>query len=268
MNTQFAVEGNLLILLLSPRTNPSSLAIQETAEQAGWDVRRLENWRVPEGLIGRDDVVAYGEPLFVAAMAEPLELQLIEPPFNWLTALPFSYIKRNIELTTLGRARSYPTQIFAKPADDKCFAVGVYAAGEFIEASSLLPENIPVLLSEVVTWEVEYRCFVLRREVQTMSVYLRNGELADFSDSPEGDDAITFAQEFLQSADIVVPPAVVVDVGRIAERGWAVIEANPVFGAGIYGCDPKRVLSALVRSIVPRSRLTDGDKRWIINREL
>jgi hypothetical protein len=131
-------------------------------------------------------------------MAEPLELQLIEPPFNWLTTLPHTYTLRSIELTTLQQARSYPTRIFAKPADDKCFAAGVYASGESIEASSLLPHNIPVLLSEVVTWEVEYRCFVLRREVQTMSVYLRNGELADFADSADADDAFAFAQVFFR----------------------------------------------------------------------
>jgi hypothetical protein len=35
------------------------------------------------------------------------------------------------------------------------------------------------------------------------------------------------------------------DVGIIAGRGWATIEANPAFGAGIYGCDAAKVLETI-----------------------
>jgi hypothetical protein len=45
----------------------------------------------------------------------------------------------------------------------------------------------------------------------------------------------------------------VVDVGRVAGRGWAVVEANPAWGSGLYGCDAARVLPVL-RGAVSQAR--------------
>jgi hypothetical protein len=36
----------------------------------------------------------------------------------------------------------------------------------------------------------------------------------------------------------MIPATCVVDIGYIAQRGWAIIEANAVWGAGLNGCDP------------------------------
>src|SRR5262245_21297780 len=41
--------------------------------------------------------------------------------------------------------------------------------------SVAIPDTLPVLLSEPVAWEVEYRCFVLVRRATTSSPYLRDG---------------------------------------------------------------------------------------------
>jgi hypothetical protein len=48
---------------------------------------------------------------------------------------------------------------------------------------------------------------------------------------------------------------VVLDVGVIGERGWAVIETNAAWGSGIYGCDPKAVLQVIRRACVRRADL-------------
>jgi hypothetical protein len=45
---------------------------------------------------------------------------------------------------------------------------------------------------------------------------------------------------------MLLPRAVVVDVGLIDGRGWAVIEFNAAWGAGLNGCDPDKVLPAIV----------------------
>lgn len=256
-----------VILLLPPRENPNTAAIQAAAVNCGWEVRQLPNWRAPEDLIGKSGIVAYGEPLFVAAMAEFIGLALLESPFNWLPGLPETYTKRAIKLTSLALARTEEQRIFAKPADDKSFAAGVYPRGIEIKASNLLPGDIPVLISEVVEWEVEYRFFILERQPQTSSVYLRNGDLVD--DSPpaaESDDAMSFVQKFLADEQILLPPAVVLDVGIIAARGWAVLEANPAFGAGIYSCNPELVLPVLKRSIIPAVELSQDDRQWVLDR--
>jgi len=260
-----------LILFLSPRKNDSSLAIQSAAESALWRVHRLDNWRVPSEFFGvTDDVTAYGEPLFVAAIADSLNLTLIEPQFSWLSKLPFIYTKRKTQLTTLDLARHHADQIFAKPADDKCFAAGVYDCGAAIVASQLLPDDTPVILSEVVDWTVECRYFILERSVMCWSAYSLNGDLVDDS-FVESDSDTTERTEFVQSllndVDVGLPPAVVIDVGKIRGRGWAVIEANPVFGSGIYKCDPIKVLPVLARSIVRTDKLSPSDKSWVIQRD-
>ncbi|WP_156910681.1 DUF4343 domain-containing protein [Nocardia mangyaensis] len=54
------------------------------------------------------------------------------------------------------------------------------------------------------------------------------------------------------------------DVGLIEGRGWAVVEANCAFGAGMYGCDPVRVLEVLARACVPRHELLGSDATWAL----
>ena len=72
----------------------------------------------------------YGEPLFAAVVADQAGLSLVEPPFDWLTKVPGPCVKRDIRLTTLEEARRLRARAFFKPADDKCFAHGVYDSGE------------------------------------------------------------------------------------------------------------------------------------------
>lgn len=258
-----------MILLLPPRPNVNTRKMKEAALGSGWEVMQLESWRPPESLAGRTDVIAYGEPLFVAAMAEFLGLALLEPHFDWLPSLPQAYTKREVKITTLEQARFEKERIFAKPADDKCFPAGVYSSGADIKASDLLPPHIPVLISEIVDWKVEYRFFILNRQPQTFSIYLRNGEL-DFNVPPdrESREALAFVKSIFENTDIQMPPGVVLDVGYIDGRGWAVLEANPAFGAGVYLCDPIKVLPVLSRCVLAASELLEDDKRWVIQRAL
>ena len=54
----------------------------------------------------------------------------------------------------------------------------------------------------------------------------------------------------LADPDVLLPEAVVLDVGLIEQRGWAAVELNPATSSGIYGCDPDRVLSMLEAACV------------------
>lgn len=47
-------------------------------------------------------------------------------------------------------------------------------------------------------------------------------------------------------SDMPVPRAVVIDAGFIDGRGWAVIEFNAAWGAGLNGCNAEKVLAAIV----------------------
>lgn len=240
-------------LILTPRFTDDAQALWRAASDLGWDIRRLATWRVPEDILGVPDPVLYLEGLFGPTLAEEFGLQLIEPPVDWLPRLPNEYRKRRVYLTTLEEARtSVVKPTFIKPPNDKSFAAGIYAGkdlpGEF-DGTSL------VLVSELVQWEKEFRCFVLDREPRTISIYLRDGELQrdnDFSQEPgEEHEALAFVRVILADPRVELGRTAVLDVG-VMEQGWAVVEQNAAWGSGIYGCDPVQVLEVLRYSAEPR----------------
>ena len=48
--------------------------------------------------------------------------------------------------------------------------------------------------------------------------------------------------------EVELPKTCVIDVGLIDARGWAVIEANATWGAGLNGCDPARAMLAIAEA--------------------
>jgi len=258
-------------LVLSPRFTPDSMALRNAAIELGWVVERLRTWRPPAELTGLE-VVPYGEPLFAAVVADALQLALIEPQLSWITKLPFDLRQREIQFTDLSVARAVDRPAFIKPADDKCFQARVYGSGSELPETETLGARSPVLVSDPVEWESEFRCFAFERHVATMSVYSRNGDLVETEDGNwptaplESKHALNFANSVLQDARVAFPPAGVLDVGVIKDRGWAVVEANACWGAGIYGCDPRSVLQTLARACVQKGNLTEADRQWVVTR--
>jgi hypothetical protein len=233
-------------------------------------VERLGGRRPPDRLRDRD-VVLYGEPLFAEVIAAELGVALLDAPFRWLLDLPERHRQRAIELTTMGRARQLPGPVFVKPADGrKGFEGAVYGPDAPLPSTAAQPDDTPVFTAEPVTWDVEFRCFVLDRRVVAMSPYLRAGKFALVEDGTwyaapeEFEQAEAYARTLLSDEDVPLPPTIVVDIGKVPGRGWAVIEANSAWGAGIYGCDPGRVLDVLARACVRRDRLTPRDARWAL----
>ena len=45
--------------------------------------------------------------------------------------------------------------------------------------------------------------------------------------------------------DESLPRACVIDVGYIEGRGWACVEQNAAWGAGLYACDAERALEVI-----------------------
>ena len=258
-------------LLLSPRYTPDSIALWKAAIAAGWEVTRLSSWRPPEGFTAVDPVLC-DEPLFALMMAEALSLALLEPTLDWLPRLPLAYRRREVAALTLAEARALRAPTFVKPADDKCFPARVYASGAELPVLAHLPADTPALAAEPVVWEREFRAFVAERRVLTLSIYLRGGELGktDDGDWPASDEELASARAFLEAMlddpAVAVPPAAVIDVGVIRDRGWAVVESNPAWGSGICGCDPHRVLPVLARACRSRSELTRADSAWLVTR--
>ncbi|GAB5440562.1 MAG: hypothetical protein Fues2KO_09110 [Fuerstiella sp.] len=232
-------------LLMSSRHTEDDQALWRVAIGRGWSVVRARGIRLPE--IDDSEIVIYVEALYASTIATMVRRQLLDPPEDWLVQLPHEFKHRRIRLTTLGQARTINEAVFVKPPNDKSFAAQVYESGACLPSE--FDAEMPVLISEPVQWETEFRCFCLDRKVETLSPYLRSGTHAKLSDyeasKAELQAAASFAEAVLAAADSMTPGAVVVDVGKIVGKGWSVVEANGAWGAGIYGCDPEGVLDVI-----------------------
>ncbi|MFD0683856.1 ATP-grasp domain-containing protein [Actinomadura fibrosa] len=256
-------------LVLSPRYTSDSKVLRSAAGLAGWRTERLSGWRAPERLRG-EDVALYGEPTFVEVIAAQLGVALLDVPQGWLPGLPERHRRRSIDMSTLGDVRSSLARpVFVKPADGrKAFEGRVYGAPGELPGPDVLGDDLDVFVCEPVTWDVEFRCHVLDGVVVAMSPYLRDGELAltDEGVWATADGEAEAAREYAETliAEVEVPPAIVLDVGFVRGRGWAVVEANAAWGAGLYGCDPRAVLDVLARGCV--RRISDEDRPWVVEK--
>ena len=226
------------VFLLTSRFTNDAQALWRVAGREGWRVERVRGIDVPADLDPREPVAIYIEPLVAPALAEAVGVTLLEPANDWLAGLPDDLLRRTVRAGTLGQARRLDAPAFVKPPNDKSFAARVYPDG------LALPEGddaSPVLIAEPVRWRSEFRAFCLDGKVLTVSPYLRDGRLAQQDGYAATDDELRQAwavcERVLDRGDL--PRAIVVDVGEIDGRGWAVVEANPAWSSGLYACDPR-----------------------------
>jgi hypothetical protein len=190
--------------------------------------------------------VLYGDPLFCDIVAAQLGVRLLEPSDDFLVRLPDAW-------------RWNDGPVFAKPAADKSFPATVYASGAALPGDEVVSGTTPVLLSEPVHWEVEWRLFVCKGKVVTRSPYFRKGKLDLVARPEELSELRSFTKALLLEIESLLPPVAVLDIGKIEGKGWAVVEANPAWASGLYGCDPKQTLIALSLATV----LSDTQSAWL-----
>lgn len=65
-------------------------------------------------------------------------------------------------------------------------------------------------------------------------------------------------------SETLLPPAFVVDVGLIEDRGWAVVEFNPAWCSGLRSAKAELMLDMLRRSCRARRHLAPADRRWVL----
>lgn len=233
-------------LILSPRFSDDSITLRRAAVALGWDVMRLASWRCPEDFEPEEPVL-FAEPLFNEAVAQQLGVAVIEPPEDFLVRLPVEYVGRRVRLMTAAEARTIPGPVFLKPPNRKTFPARVHASGADLPE---MPDDDPVLASEPVEWQAEFRYFVRDRRVHAWSPYWLHGALARRDDEWVVDPEMAsvtgaLVDRLLADSRVDLPAAVVIDAGVIRGVGPAVVEANEASGAGFYGCDPRDVLEVL-----------------------
>jgi hypothetical protein len=241
-------------LLLTPRQTEDAQALWRGTVSLGWHVHRVYGWKVPE--VNAREAAVYGEPLLATHIAQTLGLELLGPPNDWLSSIPECWRKRSVFFTTMKEARECTEPQFIKSASGKEFDARIYESGKDLPRGQMISDSLPVLVQEIVRWDVEYRRFVSERQVKAASSYWRHGkdprnEKGIWSQN-ELSEAVEFCYSFLSDLKVSVPDACVVDVGMIQGKGWAVIECNAAWSSGIYGCDGAAVLPVLFGACRPK----------------
>lgn len=247
-----------MILITQPRVGTSHneiIALQFAARELGWEVLPAPSgWRLDEELTGSGQKgVPYGSQTFCEVIAQQMNWNLKANPFDWLAKVPERYLKRKVDFMTLGEAKKIQKRKFIKPADDKCFDAKVYDAGEF-KPSHYIEDNYPVLVSDIVQFDLEYRFFTDGLSAKTWSNYICYEHIADprFWKMVPADqyNLELFANDLfndLSCGNKTLPS--VVDIGLIRGKGWAVIETNQAWASGLYGCDPLEALKVMEQSV-------------------
>lgn len=252
-----------MILITQPRVGTSHneiLALQMAARAQGWDVLSAPSgWRLDEELTSKGlKGVPYGSQTFCEVIAQQMNWTLKANSFDWLARLSLEYLKRKVEFMTLGEAKKLNETKFIKPADDKVFQAKIYVPGELV-VPDVVTDDTPTLVSDIVQFDLEYRCFVDGANVKTWSNYVCYEHLADpkfwdmvpYSDIIKDNYPHGFVDNMLydlwNNGPTTLPS--VVDVGRIPGKGWAIIETNQAWASGLYGCDPGEALRVMAQAV-------------------
>jgi hypothetical protein len=223
-----------LNLLISDKADVERDALADAFAQGGGEVHRLGRFWDPP-VFDPATVRVYGADSFCLVLQQKLGFDLCSPADDLLLRVPTSFLRRQLARRTLSDAMtSLPA--FVKPVTPKQFRGAIYSSREDLAAECRgLQEDTPVFLAERITLTAEVRSFVLDGRVLDASVYEGTAVVAD---------AIAFINELVRT--IALPRVLVVDVGFVASRGWAVVEFNAAWGAGLNGCDAKKVLPAIL----------------------
>ncbi|HWA27005.1 MAG TPA: ATP-grasp domain-containing protein [Lacunisphaera sp.] len=229
-----------LNLLIPDKPDVERDALAGSFAQGGGDVHRIGRfWEPPT--FDPATVRVYGPDAFCLVLQQKIGFRLLSPDDDFLLRLPPELLGRELHLRRLASGPHLTYPAFVKPVVPKQFRGAVYMSSRELEAECKgLPGDTPVIVSGVVTFDAEVRCFVLDGKVLDAAAYEGHGAIAE---------AIAFAGEVIKR--LRLPRALVIDVGHLDGRGWAVVEFNAAWGAGLNGCEPSRVLPAILAASAP-----------------
>ena len=244
-------------LICSSRYTVDSQILRKTAQSLGWETLRLDGNTIPDWFDPPDAEIA----LFYTAphafdIAKQLGRTLVGCNPDWTVNLPSKFLNRELRQTTLKDALRIAEPRFVKHSVSKAFPAAVYTADKLATETTKIHRDSLVHIGEPVEFESEFRCFISRQLVNTISPYVYDGQIvSDYESFPtvpraELNDVRSFAESVVNHPNVSSPDSFVLDVGIIRNRGWAVVESNECWASGIYACDPVRVLETLLSSAV------------------
>lgn len=234
--------------------------LAQEAKKRGW---KTIGFVAPLGKEISGELAVYTGTDLCDEIEDRFKLKLIEPAWDQLARLPYEFCQRRVEYATIHDLRIRPSsRAFIKPADPRrrVFDAGIYNNINSIPVRRPLPNDLPVLLAEPVEYQMEYRYFFHETHLATGSPYMfsgrpvwqphgKGGELAKLNQS-----ATNFAQKVASRFRETLPSTFVLDVGLIEDRGWSVVEFNPVWCSSLLGSDPSKILDLLKSAVKRASR--------------
>ncbi len=256
-------------LLLQSGLHEDAAALERLADACGMTVVRRVRARtaLPAG-----NMAFYGDSFSGPRLVAERHYELLEPTFDLLACLPHEFVRRQISFGPLCALVARHATGFFKPADAcaKAFHGTVYDHGAAAALASGRHADAPSLFSEVVAWSVELRLVMHCGRVLSAACYMRDHRRAPEPLQPFAIDpalvaeAVAFAKRLNHDARVDLPPAFVVDVGLIPDRGWAVVEFNPLWCSRFYGAAVPAYFAALADVIFDHGAVPADWRRWSV----
>jgi hypothetical protein len=235
-----------MLFIITPNCKGDPQVLADAAEILGWQSYIAPaGWRLPQSMIGQLGAGAvYGERIFCEVVAQQMKWKLSSNSLDWAAKLPKEYLHRDISFTKLGDMRSEKNRKFIKPADGKSFAAKVYESGLDLPKSYVF-NDVPVIVSDVMNFTSEYRCFVKNRRVVSVCCYWYP-EKSEINNKEHynrnSETVIKFVNSMLENKDIECANGIVIDVGRYEkpfQREWpfVIMKSSPAYCSDVYGCE-------------------------------
>lgn len=223
-----------LNLIISDKPDVERDALADAFAKGGGEVHRLGRFWDPP-VFEPKTVRVYGADSFCLVLQQKLGFELCSPTDDLMLRVPPRFLQRKLEQRTLAEAPGLLPS-FIKPVVPKQFRGAVYQSADVLaEECRGLPPDTLIMVSEIVTLACEVRSFILDGHVLDAAAYEGSANVGE---------VIAFVAELTKAMPL--PRTLVVDVGFIPNRGWAVIEFNASWGAGLNGCDAEKVLPAVL----------------------
>lgn len=229
------------ILIIPDKDDIERNAVSKVWKNNGGEVLRLGKFWEPPSFASEKSIKVYGNSMFCLILAEKLNLKLVSPDNYILSKVDYKWIKRKIDICELKDAVNVDYPIFIKSLVPKIFSAKVYSSYEELkEECRQLDGNTPIIISEIIRITAEVRSFILNGKLMASSLYEGNIDV---------NEANNFIQEFLRENKDLFPSTFVLDVGYTPDKGWSIIETNSTWGAGLNGCDAKKVVDCIASAV-------------------
>jgi hypothetical protein len=199
--------------------------------------------------------------------------RMLGPSPEWFVSLDPSLLGREWRLLSAAEALSWvdsgPTIIKLADAKHPLMPLRKYSTTqELSERLAAVGAREGIQLLATRDWlqiHSEYRIFTRETQASTVSPYLIEDDIWSFDLPHHPRSFHAEAQEFLAETLLTLgpdtPPGAAIDVARLENGKFVILEANQCWSAALYGCSPDRALESILACNVEIA--TASSERWI-----